>query len=155
MCTICSGVNLLVRIVLVLPLVGDRDEALYARRCGSGKRVKTTGLLPVAKSATATCEDGINKLVGKAAACIIKCHNSRASGKLADDAAEETCEKSNAGKSCLEKFTAGVTTAQSKDTSGGCNCVNVTTLANAIESLLDIDINLLTYCASPSGAFLQ
>jgi len=41
MYTICSGVNLLVRIALVLPLVGDRDEALYARRRGSGKRVKT------------------------------------------------------------------------------------------------------------------
>src|SRR5262245_9404487 len=42
MYTICSGVNLLVRIALVLPLVGDRDEALYARRRGSGKRVKTS-----------------------------------------------------------------------------------------------------------------
>src|SRR5262245_42044153 len=41
MCTICSGVNLLVRIALVLPLVGDRDEALYASGRGSGKRVKT------------------------------------------------------------------------------------------------------------------
>ena len=44
MCTICSGVNLLVRIALVLPLVGDRDEALDASRCGSGKRGKTIAL---------------------------------------------------------------------------------------------------------------
>jgi hypothetical protein len=48
-----------------------------------------------------------------------------------------------------------VTKAQSKDTSGGCNCVNVTTLANAIESLVDIDVNALIWCASPNGAFLQ
>jgi len=34
---------LLIRIALVLPLVGDRDEALYARRCGSGKWVKVSG----------------------------------------------------------------------------------------------------------------
>jgi len=46
MCTICSGVNLLVRITLVLPLVGDRDEALYAKRPGSGKRVKTSTTPP-------------------------------------------------------------------------------------------------------------
>jgi hypothetical protein len=40
MCTICSGVNLLVRIVRLL-LVGDPYEALYERPAGSGKRVKT------------------------------------------------------------------------------------------------------------------
>lgn len=113
-----------------------------------------TGDLPVAKSATAKCEDGVNKLVGKAVACIIKCHGSRASGKLADDTAEDACEKNNAGKSCLEKFTAGVTKAQSKDTSGGCNCISGAGLAGTIESVLDAS-NVLTWCASPSGAFVE
>jgi hypothetical protein len=47
-----------------------------------------------------------------------------------------------------------VTKAQSKDPSGGCNCVNGTTLASTIESVLD-GSNSLTYCASPSGAFLN
>src|SRR5262249_32637719 len=42
-----------------------------------------SGDLPVSKSLTAKCEDGVNKLVGKAGGCIIKCHLSRASGKLA------------------------------------------------------------------------
>jgi len=115
-----------------------------------------TGDLPVAKSLTAKCEDGVNKLVGKAVACVIKCHNSRASGKLADDTAEDACEKQStpAGKSCLEKFTAGVTKAQSKDTSGGCNCIVGATLATTIEGVLDGGNNL-TWCASPSGAFVE
>jgi len=113
-----------------------------------------SGDLPVAKSLTAKCEDGVNKLVGKAVACVTKCHISRASGKLADDTAEDACEKNNAGKSCLEKFTAGVTKAQSKDTSGGCNCINGATLAGTIESVLDGG-NGLTWCGSPSGAFVE
>jgi len=113
-----------------------------------------TGFIPVPKSPTAACEASIAKAVSKAVACVIKCHASRASGKLADDTAEDACEKNNAGKSCLEKFTASVTKAQTKDTSGLCNCANGTTLANTIEAVLD-GSNSLTYCASPSGAFLN
>lgn len=108
-----------------------------------------TGDLPPPKSAIAKCEDTVNKLVGKAVACVIKCHASRASGKLTDDTAEDACETSNAGKSCLEKFTASV----GKLT--GCpSCINAASLANTIETTLDTS-NSLTYCASPSGAFLQ
>jgi hypothetical protein len=116
-----------------------------------------TGDLPVAKSLTAKCEDGVNKLVGKAVACVIKCHNDRASGKLADDTAENACETTNnptTGKACLDKFQAGVTKAQSKDTSGGCGCINGATLAATIEGVLDGGNNL-TWCASPSGAFVE
>jgi len=108
-----------------------------------------TGDVPVAKSAVAKCEDTVNKLVGKAAGCIIKCHAARASGKLADDTAEDACEKNNAGHSCLEKFQASVAKLT------GCPpCLNATTLASTIESTLDTG-NSLTYCASPSGAFLE
>jgi hypothetical protein len=108
-----------------------------------------TGDLPVAKSAVAKCEDTVNKLVGKAAACIIKCHASRASGKLTDDTAEDNCEKNLAGKSCLEKFQASVAKLT------GCpSCINAASLANTVETTLDTSNNL-TYCASPSGAFLQ
>jgi len=113
-----------------------------------------TGFIPVPKSPTAACEASVAKAVSKAVACIGKCTASRASGKLADDTAEDACEKNNAGKSCLEKFTASVTKAQTKDTSGGCNCINGATLANTIETTLDAG-NSLTYCASPSGAFLN
>ena len=57
-------------------------------------------------------------------------------------------------RSCLEKFTAGVTKAQSKDTSGGCGCINGATLAGTIETTLDTG-NGLTWCGSPSGAFVE
>ena len=53
------------------------------------------------------------------------------------------------GKSCIEKFTAGA----AKFT--GCpSCLNVTMLTTTIESVLDAG-NALTYCASPSGAFVE
>ena len=113
-----------------------------------------TRFIPAVKSDTAKCETSVGKAVSKAIACIIKCHARRASGKLADDAAEDACEKNSAGKSCLEKLTASVTKAQSKDTSAGCSCINGTSLASTIESTLD-GSNGLTYCASPSGAFLD
>src|SRR5262249_32824869 len=83
-----------------------------------------------------------------------KCHAGRASGKLADDAAEDACEKNNLGKSCLEKFQASVTKAQTKDTSGLCNCISGSGLAGTIESQLDVNSRLV-YCASPSRAFLN
>jgi hypothetical protein len=108
-----------------------------------------SGDLPVANSAVAKCEDTINKLVGKAIACIIKCHNRRAAGKLADDFAEDNCESNNAGKSCLEKFGASVGKLR------GCpNCLLLSSLMEDIEGLTD-NSNGLIYCASPSGAFLQ
>src|SRR5690242_8810037 len=99
---------------------------------------------------TLKCEESIGKAVGKAVACIGKCHASRASGKLADDAAEDACEKNSAGQSCLEKFVASATKAQSKDTSGGCNCINAATLSTIIEGNLD-QMNSSVYCNSASG----
>src|SRR5262245_48227621 len=47
MCTICSGVNLLVRIAPSPSLVGNRIEALYASRRDSGKRGKTGTIVPL------------------------------------------------------------------------------------------------------------
>jgi len=113
-----------------------------------------TGFLPVANSLTAKCEDSVNKAVGKAVGCIIKCHISRARGKLADDTAEDTCEVINAGKGCLDKFTASVSKALSRDTSGGCNCINAGPIGATIEAILD-GSNGLIFCASPSGAFVE
>jgi hypothetical protein len=87
--------------------------------------------------------------VGTSVACVIKCHASRADGKLADDTAEDACEKNNAGKSCLEKFQASVAKLK------GClPCINAATLSTTIETVLDAG-NSLTYCALPSGAFLN
>jgi len=107
-----------------------------------------TGDIPVAGSPVAMCEDTVNKLVGKAIACVIKCHAAQASRKL-DQYTEDTCEKFNAGKACFDKFQAGVAKLT------GCPpCINATTLFGTIETTLDAG-NGLTYCASPSGAFVE
>jgi plastocyanin len=102
-----------------------------------------TGDLPAAKSASAKCESGAAKAEGKLIACIDKCHASRASGKLADDTAEDACEKTLAGTSCAAKFTASIAKL-----SGCPACINGTTMANLAgmtESLLDAN-NGTIYC---------
>ena len=113
-----------------------------------------SGLIPPAKSPTAKCEAGAAKAQGKLTACILKCHASRASGKLADDTAEDSCEKTLAGKSCAAKFTLAISKL-----SGCPSCINGSTmalLAGDFEFLIDNMNNATVYCAaSPSGAFVQ
>jgi hypothetical protein len=68
-----------------------------------------TGFIPPAKSTIAKCEAGAAKAEGKLIKCILKCHADRASGKLADNTAEESCEKSlTTGKSCTALFAASI-----------------------------------------------
>jgi hypothetical protein len=112
-----------------------------------------SGDVPTAKSPSAKCEAGAAKASLKLIGCIDKCHASRASGKLADDTAEDSCEKTLVGKSCFAKFTLAISKL------AGCpTCINGTTmanLANLTEGLLDGN-NSTIYCsASPSGAFVQ
>src|SRR5262249_42923830 len=100
-----------------------------------------TGFVPPA--ANAKCEAGAAKAVDKLIACIDKCHASRASGKLADDTAEDSCEKTLAGKSCAAKFTASIAKL-----SGCPACINGTTMANLAgltETVLDGN-NSAIYC---------
>jgi hypothetical protein len=81
-----------------------------------------------------------------------KCHASRASGKLADDNAEDSCEKTLVGKSCTALFAASIAKL-----SGCPSCINGTTMGNVAgltEAVLDGN-NSTIYCASPSGAFVQ
>jgi hypothetical protein len=107
------------------------------------------GYLPVAKSATQRCENGVAKGLGKAFACILKCHALRASGKLADDTAEYACEANNAGQSCLEKFMGmGAALGSSCPSCLDVNSVagNVGLLGVLSESLIDED-NGLIYCS--------
>jgi len=108
-----------------------------------------SGQIPSSKS-TLKCENSIGNAVGKAVVCFLKCDAARADGKLADDTAEDACEKNNAGKSCLEKFEATATKKQSKDTTGGCNCVNVPSIALTIEAIMD-GVAGISYCDSSSG----
>jgi hypothetical protein len=102
-----------------------------------------TGFVPTAKSASAKCESGAAKAEGKLIACIMKCHASRASGKLADDTAEDSCEKTLAMTSCTAKFAASIAKL-----SGCPSCINGTTMANLAgltESVLDGN-NSTIYC---------
>jgi hypothetical protein len=111
------------------------------------------GDIPPPKSATAKCEAGAAKAVGKLVACIDKCHLSRASGKLADDTAEDSCEKTLAGKSCTAKFAGSIAKL-----SGCPSCINGTTMGNlagTVEGLLDGANSTFACSASPSGAFVQ
>ena len=102
-----------------------------------------TGDVPPAKSASAKCEAGAAKAEGKLIACIDKCHASRARGKLADDTAEDSCEKTLVGKSCAAKFTGSIAKL-----SGCPACINGTTMANLAgltETVLDGN-NAAIYC---------
>ena len=62
------------------------------------------GYIPPDKP-TATCENAVEKALAKALACIAKCHQMRATGKLVDDVAEENCETNTDNPaSCKSKF---------------------------------------------------
>ena len=128
---------------------GSVVAALVVGLCVVSARAQTpfggddTGFILPAKSPSAKCEAGAAKAEGKLIACIDKCHASRASGKLADDTAEDSCEKTLAGKSCAAKFTASIAKL-----SGCPSCINGTTMANLaglIESTLDGN-NSAIYC---------
>ena len=109
-----------------------------------------TGFIP--PPSAAKCEATAAKAENKLISCIFKCHASRASGKLADDTAEDACEKTLAGTSCAAKFTLAISKL-----SGCPSCINGTTMANLAgltEGLIDGN-NSTIYCASPSGAFVQ
>jgi hypothetical protein len=100
-----------------------------------------TGFIP--PPADAKCEAGASKAEGKLIACILKCHADRAKGKLADDTAEDSCEKTLAGKSCFAKFAASIAKLK------GCPaCINGTTMGNLAgltEGVLDGN-NSAIYC---------
>jgi hypothetical protein len=115
-----------------------------------------SGFLPPggSKGAVGKCETAISKAASKAVACIFKCHDSRAAGKLADDTAEDACEKANNGKSCLAKYFTATTKAIGKGGCPSCLSGNVSLIATQAESTLD-GSNSLVYCASPSGAFVD
>src|SRR5689334_19280387 len=95
-----------------------------------------TGTIPsdAPKGPVAKCESGIAKGLGKLTAGIIKCHISRVTGKLADETAEDACEDA-----AQLKFT-------SKAKTTGCPpCINLNTLAGAVEGLVDSN-NSQAYC---------
>ena len=76
------------------------------------------------------------------------------SGKLADDTAEDNCEKANDGKSCLAKYASATAKTLSKGGCPSCLAGNVPVIASTAETALDGNAGL-AYCASPSGAFVD
>ena len=94
--------------------------------------------------ATAKCESKVSKAAAKLVACIFKCHDGQASGKLEDATHEEECETTDDSKSCRAKFVAAVDKLTSCPA-----CINSTSMAGLetmAETVLDGNNGSL-YCA--------
>ena len=112
------------------------------------------GFIPPSK-ADLVCESAVGKAAGKYVGCVIKCHKSRASGKLADDTAEDKCETVDpaTGKGCGAKYDKTQSKLNTK-CPGSCAVANMPSLKSLAETVLD-GANAQVYCKSPSGAFLD
>jgi hypothetical protein len=100
-----------------------------------------TGFLPTPKSALEKCETRIAKANAKLVSAIVKCHGSRITGKLASDAAEDTCESTAIGKF----------TGKTK-TTGCAPCTNLGNIAAAIEVSADSAVGaVLCGSGTPMG----
>lgn len=86
------------------------------------------------KGPVAKCENNVAKQASKLVVAILKCHATRASGKLLTDAAEEQCEATAQTKFEATKVT-------------GCtSCTDLVVVATSVEKTFDGANNLL-YCA--------
>jgi hypothetical protein len=142
-CAACT--NLTTIAATVEALVDADNGAVFCQSGGTPFGGDDAGNIPAdaPKGPLTKCASGVGKSVGKLAASIIKCHISRASGKTTDDAGEDACESA-----AIAKFAAKTKTA-------GCDpCINLTGLSSTVEAQADGG-NVLAYCASPSGAFLE
>src|ERR1051325_3437059 len=109
-----------------------------------------TGFVPPDK-ATLACENSVAKAASKYGACVVKCHISRAGGKLADDAAEDACETANGGKGCGDKFGAAIAKIAAK-CPGSCAPANGASLRSFVENVFD-GVNGGPYCDSTGTPF--
>src|SRR5262249_10692469 len=128
----------------VVALVDTNNNKVYCSSPGGAFGGDDTGFVPsdAPKGPITKCENGVGKAVRKLVSAIGNCHASRVTGKLADDASEESCEGT-----ALTKFGATKTV--------GCtSCTDLTSLGAFVESTVD-GANGLTYCGSPSAAFLE
>ncbi len=141
----CGGcTNLDTAGAAVAAVLDGNNDKIYCTAAGTAFGGDVTGNIPpdAPKGLIADCENRVNKAVGKLVASLVKCHASRATGKLADAAAEDACEGT-----ALTKFGATKTS--------GCDpCTNLGTLGAFVETTVDGSNNLV-YCASPSGALVE
>ena len=142
---LCNGcTNLAVTGGVAEGLTDENNGVVYCTASGTPFGGDDTGNIPpdAPKGPITKCANGVNKAAGKLVAALLRCHASRASGKLADDVAEDTCES------------AALTTFGATKTASCDPCTNLAAIASLIEA--DVDgANADIYCASPSGAFLQ
>jgi hypothetical protein len=141
-CGACTNLSVLGSTVEAL--LDANNNKVYCTTSGTPFGGDDTGNIPsdAPKGPTTKCENGVNKAVGKLVGSIVKCHASRAIGKLADDTAEDACEQT-----ALTKF--------GKTKTAGCDpCTDLGTLGTFVETQADTT-NAVVYCASPSGAFLD
>jgi hypothetical protein len=101
-----------------------------------------TGTIPsdAPKGPITKCENGVGKAVGKLVGALGKCTASRATGKFADDSAEDTCEGA-----ALAKFNA--------TKSAGCGaCTNIPATGTGVVALTDANNNTV-YCTATGTPF--
>jgi len=89
------------------------------------------------KGPVTKCENVVGKAVAKFVTSVVKCHASRAGGKLADDTAEDACEQKAQTKLNATK------------TVGCRSCTDLASTGASVGALLDLD-NGLVYC-TPTG----
>lgn len=92
------------RLMLITIVAAALSAGGATVRTSLGSENDEPGLIPP-NADVAKCENALEKALGKALACFAKCHQARASGKLADEAAEDYCESDlNNPSSCKSKF---------------------------------------------------
>jgi len=141
-CDACTNLTTLGSAVEML--LDSNNSKVYCTATGTPFGGDDTGNIPsdAPKGTITKCENGVNKAVATLVGAIDKCHASRASGKLADDTAEDACEQKGLTKFGKTKIT-------------GCDsCTNLGSLGSFVETTVD-GANALVYCGSPSGAFLD
>lgn len=91
----------------------------------------------------ARCEQEVAKGVARLTESLIHCHRKRARGAITDEATEESCE--DAAKSKFERT----------NISGCTSCMDLTTLADSVESSVDNIFNAQIYCDQTTGVVLD
>jgi len=133
------------RLVLTAVAVGVLGGVALAQTPWGGD---DDGFIPPNKTA-ASCENAIAKALAKAVVCVAKCHQARATGKIADEAGEESCETDVSNPaSCKSKFN------KTRDKELGLqscpSCIDQTVMDQVFaqgEAFIDSTINGQVYCA--------
>src|SRR5690348_5641387 len=136
------------RLVLTAVVLGMLGGVALAQTPWGGD---DDGFIPQTK-AVANCENALAKALAKAVVCVAKCHQSRASGKIADESAEEACETDVANAaSCKSKYNKTRDKLVSSGACPACLTDNSATVMDQLfgqgEAFIDSTVNGQIYCA--------